>query len=468
MYVPQGGKFMKVTHNRIAFAAVSGLALIVSGATAASAQQVDDQATAEHESVGRGWPVLPQEGRMTTEPEGQSVFGRGVQWTPELVGPPEGVEALPRDIFTSDDFYVDRDLWSDPRYFRCNGPLPLESMWGAYGAARVNPEEGASSALWGDCSVDYPREGIVSPYPFTTAQEHYEALLAETTAKGGPTQYSWENPPPDWDGHYNRAAPSPDLPQWYYGENLQVPTQLSLLTEEYQTRAMQERYHQANTNVAQWPSQYCWPEGFMRRFHQFAVRDHYFIMNPDVVTILAGVADNFITQINIGREFDLSGATPRLGQDVPRWYGETVGFWDDDALITWTSNIQGWFSHNEFEFSNQMQTVEIYTPRYDDAGAFVGIHHEAVFYDPESLVQPIRIVRNFDKIGELTDSNPYVFIECIQTIFPIEGRAQPISPGTTIEYTVPDMFGRPWAQLWEQYFEQDMQRPEEGAGLFGF
>ncbi len=40
--------------------------------------------------------------------------------------------------------------------------------------------------------IDYPREAIVSPYPFKTAQEHYEALLAETKARGGPTVYSRE------------------------------------------------------------------------------------------------------------------------------------------------------------------------------------------------------------------------------------------------------------------------------------
>ena len=48
---------------------------------------------------------------------------------------PEGITPLARDIFTSDDFYVDRDLWRDPRYFRCNSTLGLDSQWGDYSSA---------------------------------------------------------------------------------------------------------------------------------------------------------------------------------------------------------------------------------------------------------------------------------------------------------------------------------------------
>jgi hypothetical protein len=30
------------------------------------------------------------------------------------------------------------------------------------------------------------------------------------------------------------------------------------------------------------------------------------------------------------------------------------------------------------------------------------------------------------------------------------------------------MFGRPWAQVWEQYFEQGMERPTPDEALFEF
>src|SRR5690606_41342843 len=114
-----------------------------------------------------------------------------------------------------------------------------------------------------------------------------------------------------------------------------------------------------------------------------------------LVQILAGVARNFIVSIHVGREFKKDGSSvPYLRDAVPRWYGETIGFWDEDTLITWTSNVQGWMAHGAFEHSNQMQSVEIYTPLHDDDGKFIGLNHEAILYDPEALVEPVRIVRD--------------------------------------------------------------------------
>ena len=115
---------------------------------------------------------------------------------------PKGITPLPRDIFTSDDFYVDRELWRDPRYFRCNSTLALDSQWGDYSSAPKYIKDDPATGAWGHCDVDYGREHIVSPYPFTTAQAHYEALLAEARAKGGPTHYSREHMPPNWEGRY--------------------------------------------------------------------------------------------------------------------------------------------------------------------------------------------------------------------------------------------------------------------------
>ena len=76
------------------------------------------------------------------------------------------------DLFTSKDFYKDQALWSDPRYFRCNSPAAIEDLWGG-NRSEPHRREPPASAAWGYCDRDYPREAIVSPYPFKTAQAHY-------------------------------------------------------------------------------------------------------------------------------------------------------------------------------------------------------------------------------------------------------------------------------------------------------
>jgi hypothetical protein len=432
-------------------------------------------------SVGHGWPVPVMRAAFV----GGGVEGEGEQAaSPGSV--PQGVTPLAVDLFTTRDFYRDMPLWSDPRYFRCNSPSTLQAMWGATasGSRELIGSDPPRSASWGHCGTDYPREAIVSPYRFKTAREHYEALLAETRSRGGPTVYTREHPPPAWNGRYSRAislqfmaarqgksytAPAylAEPPQWFFTSINQTSTILSLLTPEYRKRTVQMHYHQSVDNAPLWPAQFCWPDGFLRLFSRQAHLSMDFVTTPERMQLMASSADNFIRHFNVGRQFNLDGAVPRLGADVPRWFGESVAFWDGDTLVTWTSNVMPWITHGVFEHSRQMQTVEIFTPRRDPAGKLAGIEQEIILYDPEALAQPLRIVQVHIKTGELRDVDPFVYARCMQTYFPVDGRPLPVSPGTTIEYTVPDMYGRPWAQIWERYFERGMQRPKEES-IFEF
>jgi hypothetical protein len=107
---------------------------------------------------------------------------------------PAGVVPLERDLFTSDDFYVDRALWSDPRYFRCNSPVSIDSMWGDYATGpRTMTGEDPALGPWGQCARGLRRGALVSPYPFKSAAEHYAALLAGAESAGGPVTPDYDS-----------------------------------------------------------------------------------------------------------------------------------------------------------------------------------------------------------------------------------------------------------------------------------
>jgi hypothetical protein len=449
--------------------------LVLSALFIAAAATAQDMPDVGFKSVGRGWPLAASvHNRPIVGPAwvGGAFARRGPSPDQKLDGSrtaPEGIKPLAVDIFTSKDFYKDKALWTDKRYYRCNSPQASEVQRGILSPNPLNTGKD-EDAPWGHCDRDLPREAIVSPYPFKSAQAHYEALLKETRQRGGPSVYTFKDfPAAEWNGVYGppfRAVRggTPEQQNWYWGAHTQIATIVSLLKPEYQQRTVQEAYHQMR-GQAMWPSTFCWPEGFMRRWYPAAVAEHYVVATPGFVQVRTGRIENFDQDVHIGRQFDMTdvaaGGVPRLGPPVPRWYGETIGFWDKDVLITWTSNIQGWKSHSEFEFSNKMQSVEMYTPIREN-GKFIGLNHEAIMYDDEALVQPIRIVRNFIKINEYVDKaeTPFVSSHCIQTIYLKDGVNEPLVPGAKIEFEMPDMFGRPWAHVWEEYFEKGMSKPE--------
>ena len=207
---------------------------------------------------------------------------------------------------------------------------------------------------------------------------------------------------PDWDGYYRRDAQADRGSEWIWGVT-QAPTVLSLLTPEYQKRMVQIIYHEAVTNAPQWSASFCYPEGFIRWWAQPSQAGNFQLtMTTWQVQFLSGIADNFLRQVMIGKQHV---------QKVPQWYGETVGFWDGTTLVTWTANIQGWqLSHAMFETSDKMETVETFKPVLDAGGKFVALDHEAIFYDPDAFVAPVRATYRFARAATPDDPDSPVYV----------------------------------------------------------
>ena len=302
---------------------------------------------------------------------------------------------------------------------------------------------------WGDCKLDRETSRIASPYPYKTAAEHYAALMAEAQKARRPD-----------DAHASVAAElgrtvSSRRAQANSGSgvrNLQTSTMLSLLTPEYQKRMVQQNYHEVREQLTAVERRLL----LSRRVH--AVVGAGFPRRDD-----RGHGDTRIRSSSWrGSPTTCSArcsSASKHVQEVPQWYGETIGFWNGNTLVTWTANVQAWtLSHSMFEYSGSMEVVERFIPSADGKTITV----EATFYDPEAFTRPLHTVTPWEFARGADDPEArHTFVECRVQSTIVNGPDGRPTQLTFLDDGYIDYFGRPWAQNWERHFEQGWERPEK-------
>jgi hypothetical protein len=327
-------------------------------------------------------------------------------------------------IFTTEDFRKDRDRWTDPAYYRNNTVGQLRGM-----AINVDPTgrdasgQEASARVYGSAGTG--RAGaldLTTPYAFTSAWDHYQAWLKE--ARGG-TKHT-KATIPDWSGRWIGG------PAGLNGGPNPASAVAALLTPQYREYFVQEI--KAYTEGRIWSANsFCLPGGFFS-----SLEAEEFIVTPDRVwTLGAGNGSNTTRWIYT----DGSGHSSK-DAEFSKWHGESVGFWNGDALIVHTNQIRGW-KGGVSEFTDKLETVERYR-RVGDR-----IEGEITLYDPDVFIKPVHAKMRFERDPETRPELRPLYNTCSDTNGPSSkvhmddrGMLNERLPGDPLYWDVADE--RPW------------------------
>lgn len=325
--------------------------------------------------------------------------------------------ASAQDIFTTQDFRQDRAHWTDPAYFKHNTASQLRNMQvdARYG------EEGSGDG--------YAVDDLVSPYGFVTAWEHFTAWRED--AEGG-THHTIETLP-NWDGRWITQA------DWLRG-GVQPSTLASLMTPQYQEYFVQE-IKAAAEGRDWWATAFCLPTDF---FANFTRGPNEFLIRPNQVVILSDDnGENRIRWVHTDHDQHIDE-----NFRYTRMQGESIGFWDGDALVVHTNQIRGWKA-SLFEYSSQLETVE----RYRRVGDM--IEGDLTIYDPVVFTSPMHSKVNFRLSDETGPASWPIYNSCSESNGPStkvymdeRGILNERLPGDPLYWDITDE--RPWGTFFDE------------------
>jgi hypothetical protein len=234
-----------------------------------------------------------------------------------------------------------------------------------------------------------PLKAVPPPKEFASSEEHYKFLL--TQAKGG-TKHTLASVP-RWDGLWNTAGNTHmdifiDPP----GSGFKGQVRPGVLTPPYD-KAYRERWRQQTElgEVQYDRLTHCEPVGYPR-----------FLLEPYTHEFINLAQESYL--IN---DFGPSIRRVYIGQEhknvygTHSWFGDTIGFWDGQKLVTNTKYLlPADFTRWSPMTSNQFESVETWELKQYPGGV-ERLEVQVTFYDKYAFVKPVSAVYAFRRATDL-------------------------------------------------------------------
>jgi len=259
--------------------------------------------------------------------------------------------------------------------------MTIKSLWrvgiGAVALAAVSP---VSFAQFG-AGYGPPLVTVPPPREFATSEAHYAYLLEQ--ANGG-TKHTFDTLP-RWDGLWNTAG-NTSMDAFVDAPGFSGKVREGVLTPAYEAAYKERWRQQVELGEVQYDRlTHCEPQGYPRFLlepytHEFVNLPHMSYQINDF--------DSAIRRIYIGQEHkNLYG--------THSWFGDIVGFWDGDKLVTHTVDLLPVdFTRWAPMTSNQFESVEVWElKQYPDG--IERLEVQVTFYDSFAFTKPVNAVYAF-------------------------------------------------------------------------
>ncbi|MDB5458523.1 MAG: hypothetical protein JWO72_264 [Caulobacteraceae bacterium] len=214
-------------------------------------------------------------------------------------------------------------------------------------------------------------------------QESYKAFLdMKAKAHGGAKHTATDVP--DWSGIWTRGPGGLKFDPAQPG----APTEgkvTAVLTPPY--RAKYEKKVADLIKGIEWDQlSYCLPAGFPRSLTEPFLREY--IVKPDQVWQINEQQSEARRIYTDGR-----GHVPD-DEAFPLWEGDSIGFWDGDALVVHTIRVKpGQYQRAQPDYTDQTSTIERIRKINADT-----IEDDVTVWDPPALQKPWRVVDTYVRI----------------------------------------------------------------------